>query len=332
MAPDFDTPTTAHKTHEAQETHVLPHDDRLRRPGAHPGETSRAGTSPRPADNGRDSSIGNTQAYAVQKPGLFDDLSFAQVIAGAAAAATSVVLASKIGFAGSVIGAAVSSVVTVVSSQIYRHFITASAEKLKSAHTKASDARAGGRETAWPATGADEPIAYAGEASYPGARLAPERLRARAKAERAATQRKVIGFSAVAAVVAVALCAAIILATTAGEGLGTKPAPLFTAPAAPQDEPAADEPSAEEQPTTEPATNESDTTEPPADDAVPGGATDGGAGATTPSEPADGTSGDGSGANGGNHPDRTEPDTPDAGTTPDGTETTGGETTQSAQR
>ena len=83
--------------------------------------------------------IGNTQAYPARKPGflrgLFEDLSFAQVVAGAAAAATSVVLASKIGIAGSVIGAAVSSVVTVVSSQIYRHFITTGAEKLKGAYT-----------------------------------------------------------------------------------------------------------------------------------------------------------------------------------------------------
>ena len=62
-------------------------------------------------------------------------------MAGAAAAATSVVLASKIGIAGSVIGAAVSSVVTVVSSQIYRHFITTGAEKLKGAYTEATSAR-----------------------------------------------------------------------------------------------------------------------------------------------------------------------------------------------
>ncbi len=53
-------------------------------------------------------SIGQTMAIAPKK-GLFDDISIPQIIAGAAAAATSVALASKIGIAGSVIGAAVSS-------------------------------------------------------------------------------------------------------------------------------------------------------------------------------------------------------------------------------
>ena len=78
-------------------------------------------------------SIGQTMAIAPKKK-LFDDISIPQIIAGAAAAATSVALASKIGIAGSVIGAAVSSVITVVSSQVYRHFISASAEAIKGTH------------------------------------------------------------------------------------------------------------------------------------------------------------------------------------------------------
>ena len=78
-------------------------------------------------------SIGQTMAIAPKK-GLFDDISIPQIIAGAAAAATSVALASKIGIAGSGIGAAVSSVITVVSSQVYRHFISASAEAIKGTH------------------------------------------------------------------------------------------------------------------------------------------------------------------------------------------------------
>lgn len=75
-------------------------------------------------------SIGNTQIMQKEE-GLFDGITLPQVIAGAAAAATSVLLASKIGIGGSVIGAAVSSVVTVVSSQLYRKFLTAGARKLK---------------------------------------------------------------------------------------------------------------------------------------------------------------------------------------------------------
>lgn len=114
-------------------------------------------------------SIGQTMAIAPKK-GLFDDISIPQIIAGAAAAATSVALASKIGIAGSVIGAAVSSVITVVSSQVYRHFISASAEALKGTHAAVD----------YPA-GAYEPVElnaeehrrrrdYAGDASGRGTR------------------------------------------------------------------------------------------------------------------------------------------------------------------
>lgn len=103
-------------------------------------------------------SIGQTMAIAPKK-GLFDDISIPQIIAGAAAAATSVALASKIGIAGSVIGAAVSSVITVVSSQVYRHFISASAEALKGTHAAAD----------YPA-GAYEPVELNAEEHLGGAR------------------------------------------------------------------------------------------------------------------------------------------------------------------
>ena len=64
-----------------------------------------------------DTHIGATQPIALRK-GLLDGISVAQIIAAAAAAVTSMLLSSKIGIAGSVIGAAVSSVVTVVCSQL----------------------------------------------------------------------------------------------------------------------------------------------------------------------------------------------------------------------
>ena len=54
--------------------------------------------------------------------GLFDDLSMAQVIAGALAAATVFLLSSVIGVAGSLIGAAIGSVISAVSSQVYKYF------------------------------------------------------------------------------------------------------------------------------------------------------------------------------------------------------------------
>lgn len=64
---------------------------------------------------------------------LFDDLSIAQVIAGALAAATVFLFSSSLGVAGSLIGAAVGSVVSAVSSQIYKKVLSASADKIRDA-------------------------------------------------------------------------------------------------------------------------------------------------------------------------------------------------------
>ncbi|MFR2626859.1 MAG: hypothetical protein ACLS89_04650 [Collinsella sp.] len=165
-------------------------------------------------------SIGQTMAIAPKK-GLFDDISIPQIIAGAAAAATSVALASKIGIAGSVIGAAVSSVITVVSSQVYRHFISASAEAIKGTHA-AVDYPAGAYEPVEPdveehlggAATTQEMRQVAGRATT--ARVAPNSLRAKAAAERSQTQKKVIVFSIAIAIVAVIACAGAFLITTAG--------------------------------------------------------------------------------------------------------------------
>lgn len=184
-------------------------------------------------------SIGQTMAIAPKK-GLFDDISIPQIIAGAAAAATSVALASKIGIAGSVIGAAVSSVITVVSSQVYRHFISASAEALKGTHA----------DVDYPA-GAYEPVEFNAEEHLGGAattqemrqiagrattaRVAPNSLRAKAAAERSQTQKKVIIFSIAIAIVAVIACTGAILITTAGEGLGERPEPILSSRTAESD-------------------------------------------------------------------------------------------------
>ena len=177
-------------------------------------------------------SIGQTMAIAPKK-GLFDDISIPQIVAGAAAAATSVALASKIGIAGSVIGAAVSSVITVVSSQVYRHFISASAEAIKGTHA-AVDYPTGAYEPVEPnveehlggAATTQEMRQAAGRATT--ARVAPNSLRAKAAAERSQTQKKVIVFSIAIAIVAVIACGGAILITTAGEGLGERPEPILS--------------------------------------------------------------------------------------------------------
>ena len=177
-------------------------------------------------------SIGQTMAIAPKK-GLFDDISIPQIIAGAAAAATSVALASKIGIAGSVIGAAVSSVITVVSSQVYRHFISASAEVIKGTHdaidypaSAYEPVELDANEHLGGAATTQEMRQVAGRATT--ARVAPNSLRAKAAAERSQTQKKVIIFSVAIAIVAVILCAGAILITTAGEGLGARPEPILS--------------------------------------------------------------------------------------------------------
>lgn len=167
-----------------------------------------------------DTHIGATQPITMRK-GLFDGISVAQVVAASAAAATSMLLASKIGIAGSVIGAAVSSMVTVVCSQLYRNALDASAQKLKAkqaynAYVHAHEERAGGGDAA-----------SAGGETIHTARMAPTKLRARAAAERSATKRKVAVASVLIAALAVALSAGAILLSTSGEGLGAKVTSLF---------------------------------------------------------------------------------------------------------
>ena len=202
--------------------------------------------------------VGYTQPMQVKRR-LLDDISIPQVIAGAAAAATSMVLASQIGIAGSVIGAAVSSAVTVISSQLYRHFLDASAEKLKRGSDALKDAafsHAGASDypqTTGSVHPSDTCLGRASDAAdatrlmttqgvngqpIHGARVAPAKLRARAAAERSESQRKVVLFSVAAAAAAVAICTIAILVFTGGAGIGTKTEPLF-APQATVDEPAA---------------------------------------------------------------------------------------------
>lgn len=198
--------------------------------GSSPATELTGGRSPYAAYLGSpDTHIGATQPIAVRK-GLFNGISVAQVIAASAAAATSMLLASHIGIAGSVIGAAVSSMITVICSQLYRNALDASAQKLKA--KQASSGLAHG--TAMSASAVTEPngtfaAPYAArlEGRELTARIAPTKLQARAAAERSATKRKVAVVSVVIAVAAVAASAGIIMLTTSGEGLGVKVPSLF---------------------------------------------------------------------------------------------------------
>lgn len=66
-----------------------------------------------------------------EKGHLFDDISAAQVIATALAAVTSMLLASYIGIAGSVIGVAVASIVSTLAASAYKKFLRDSANKIR---------------------------------------------------------------------------------------------------------------------------------------------------------------------------------------------------------
>lgn len=190
---------------------------------AYPGSHADSPYSPYGGGDSPDTHIGGTQPIPIKK-GLFDGISLAQVIAASAAAATSMLLASRIGIAGSVIGAAVSSMVTVICSQLYRNALDASARKLKAkqmSHAYEQDALKGYATTEGPSM-VDEAVTGA-----PRIRIAPTKLQARAAAERSASKRKVAVVSALIAVVAVAASAGFIMLTTSGQGLGTKAPSVF---------------------------------------------------------------------------------------------------------
>ena len=186
--------------------------------------------------------------------GLLDGLSVPQVAAGALAAVTSMLLSSKIGIAGSVIGVAVGSVVSTVASQVYKQFLQASADKLRElspldevgASVAAGETRvmpaAGEGSSATRVMGAVPASDDLAAADGPAASATPTRsvrdlresgetgvLRGRAEhLRRRRMQRGVIAVSVVSALAAVAISAGIINLVTAGEGVGTKTEPLFT--------------------------------------------------------------------------------------------------------
>ena len=62
---------------------------------------------------------------------FFKGISLSSIAAGALAAVTSFLLSAKIGIAGSVIGVAIGSIVSAVSSQIYQNVLHESGRKLQ---------------------------------------------------------------------------------------------------------------------------------------------------------------------------------------------------------
>lgn len=182
---------------------------------------------------------------------LFDDLSVAQVAAGALAAVTSMLLASQIGIAGSVIGVAVGSVVATVTSQLYKKFLSVSAEKLQdlrpgsecsdNATAVVADASSDvqSRETVALAQG--DPAATrtlntsaSSLSASPLCSRTPRigdananvgdkvMLQRAARKRRTVVQRRVVAIAMASALVAVAISAAVISLATTGQGIGGK--------------------------------------------------------------------------------------------------------------
>ena len=187
---------------------------------------------------------------------LFEDLSIAQVIAGALAAATVFLLSSVIGVAGSLIGAAVGSIVSAVSSQVYKKMLSASADKIRDVAPDGTSAnQADPNETrlmepvsssetrvidsdkiaasATKVMGADD-IRYQAHASSDKT-VDPALQRAHVRRRRKArVQRSVIIVSIVSALIAIVVSAGLIHVFTDGQGIGEKTEPIFTASEASQ--------------------------------------------------------------------------------------------------
>lgn len=183
---------------------------------------------------------------------LFEDLSIAQVIAGALAAATVFLLSSVIGVAGSLIGAAVGSVVSAVSSQVYKKMLSASADKIRDvAPGDSLPKEADPQETrvmnpvpsdkthtidvskvdagVTKVMGTDD-VRYAQARGAGATDPAVQRAHVRRK-RKARIQRNVLIVSVVSSLVAVVVVAGLIHVFTAGQGIGEKAGPAIVAPA-----------------------------------------------------------------------------------------------------
>lgn len=182
-----------------------------------------------------------------KESGLLDGLSVPQLAAGALAAVTSTFLSSQIGIAGSLIGVGVASVVSAVSSQVYKYFLNKSADKLKnvtplydpSATQPFSLSNIGKKktdtETQADKTIIDQSLAAAlrnGDVSTDGTqRIAPDDVIASAQERhKQVIKRRVIIVAVISSLVAVAITAGAITLFTDGNGIGPKTEPIFTQP------------------------------------------------------------------------------------------------------
>lgn len=194
-----------------------------------------------------DDNASTTDDKPEKEPGLLDGLSVPQLAAGALAAVTSTFLSSQIGIAGSLIGVGVASVVSAVSSQVYKYFLNKSADKLKNvtplydpSATQPFSLPSLGRkkndiETQADKTIVDQSLAAAlrnGDVADGGTqRIAPDDVIASAQERhKQVIKRRVIIVAVISSLVAVAITAGAITLFTGGNGIGPKTEPIFTQP------------------------------------------------------------------------------------------------------
>lgn len=157
---------------------------------------------------------------------LFSDISAVQVVATALASVTSMLLASYIGIAGSVIGVGVASVVSTVAASLYKKFLADSAEKIKELPDAVKSVAHHGRtEPSTDDEGAGkEPDSPDAKAATGAAAETEERHLETPEDHPAAHHKKrLIIICVVSALIAVAATAIIVYVATTGQGLGAKP-------------------------------------------------------------------------------------------------------------
>lgn len=181
-----------------------------------------------------------------KKKGFLSEVSFATVFASALAAGTALVLSSKIGVAGSLIGTVIAAAASSFAGQIYQQLIHRSAEKLQNvtlpmafspsdkdtrekSASSTQDTRVFTQGVSLtdktvvqkrPLTLSDKTAPH--EHAETGTPIAPHSIRQAAAERTSQLTWRSIAVALVAALVALALTAGIISLITAGEGLGSK--------------------------------------------------------------------------------------------------------------
>lgn len=176
-----------------------------------------------------------------KRKGIFGNVSFATVIASALAAGTSLVLSSRIGLTGSLIGTVIAAAASSLALQIYQAILSHSAQRLRDSSltqpfspTPTVDAgqtqvQAPTQTTVLPVDDPTRVLAEDGKVAASGTPIAPDAIRAAALERRAhEARRRLLLVAIVAALAALGITAAIITTATQGQGIGSTT--TFSAP------------------------------------------------------------------------------------------------------